>query len=154
MMIGEALKCPREVFFWKTLSCTDVCNQSERDDESVERPLACDHSDPETSDKTAGMLTEAVKTSKPDALPLTSPEAAGNRPAPQLPQPDYVFAATGIFCHPARAANLSRTADDGGTLHSGAWGRGWRCFVRPRNVGWTILSDKPATGKNAHPAQN
>ena len=31
-----------------------------------------------------------------------------------------VFAATGIFCHPARAANLSRTADDGGTLHSGA----------------------------------
>ena len=84
----------------------------------------------------------------------TSPEAAGNRPSSRLPQPDDVFAATGIFCYPPRAANLSRTADDGGTLHSGSSGRNWKCFVRPRNAGRTFLSDKPATGKNAYPAQN
>jgi hypothetical protein len=136
MMIGEALKCPREVFFWKTLFCTNVCNQSERDDESVERPLDCDNPDPETLDKTARMVTEAVKTGKPDALPLTSPEAAGNRPTPRLPQPADVFAATGIFCHPDRAANLSRTADDGGTLHSGALGAEleMHCQTRKRRL--------------------
>jgi len=27
------------------------------------------------------------------------------------------FAATGIFCHPAGAVNLSRTADEVGSLH-------------------------------------
>jgi hypothetical protein len=35
-----------------------------------------------------------------------------------------LFAATGIFCHPANAANLSCTVDDVGTLHSGHSGVG------------------------------
>jgi hypothetical protein len=90
-MIGEAKKCPREVFFGKTLSCTDVSNQSERDDESAERPLDCDYPDPETSDKTARMVTEAQETGKSDALLLMGSEAARNRLSSRVPQSNAVF---------------------------------------------------------------
>lgn len=118
-MIGEAKNCPREVFFWKTLSCTDVCNQSERENESAPQSLEQDASHPETSNQTVRMVTEALQTGKPDATPWKRRQASGNRLTSRFPQSSNSFCRNWHFLPAGGAANLSRTAETGGTLHSG-----------------------------------
>ena len=104
MMIGEAIKCPREVFLEKTMSCTDDRNQSERDDESAERPLDSNDSDPATSDETARMVTEAQQPSKPDAVTPQSDQVAGNRPSSRLPQSRVDFCRNWHFLPPGQSS--------------------------------------------------
>ena len=132
-MISEALRCPREVFLGKTMSCTDVRDQSKREKRHAERPLnsACpiwqtsestELGQTRNSDKPIRMLTEARQSSKSDEVPASC--ISLHKP-PILPHSAIMrkfLPQLAFFCHPARAANLSRTADDGGTLHSGALG--------------------------------